>query len=90
MAAIKYDADYSESGVTALLHPQQSTARDTADFFPFCGSSFVFSFCTALEPRLEAIAPLCTETASDVPGLETTRLYETLKHVHEARGVWAD
>lgn len=50
MAAIKYDADYSESGVTALL---------------------------------EAIAPLCTETASDVPGLETTRLYETLKHVHE-------
>lgn len=42
MAAIKYDADYSESGVTALLHPQQSTARDTADFFPFCGSSFVF------------------------------------------------
>ena len=34
--------------------------------------------------RLEGIAPLCTKIATDVPGLDTTKLYETLKHVYEA------
>mmetsp|Transcript_65242 Transcript_65242/g.142987 ORF Transcript_65242/g.142987 Transcript_65242/m.142987 type:complete len:204 (+) Transcript_65242:50-661(+) len=50
MASIKYDADYSDADVVALM---------------------------------DGIVPHWTKTASDVPGLDTTKLYEALKNVHK-------
>ena len=35
------------------------------------------------KPRFDAIAVNWRKSASDVPGLEATKLYETLKKVHE-------
>ena len=34
--------------------------------------------------RYDAIAPHWTKNAADVAGLEATKLYDTLKRVHEA------
>ena len=38
--------------------------------------------------RFDGIAPHWTKPASEVPGLDSTKLYEALKNVHKAN--WVD